>query len=96
MTDLLTDLACFVFALYNALSVKAKTNTWYWHAAQYAVIALFMMCGFEDMVVDLVKLLLANNWHDFGISAVAFLARLCVYVGIYVFSLHRFLEIFDK
>ena len=88
---IITWLACIVFALYNALSIKQFTETRLWHTAQYMSIILFIFCGLETKVRSIFYLWKWKDFHNFGKESAKILVIFAGSVVLYVYGLHWFL-----
>lgn len=89
--------SCFVFAVYNSLSIRGMTENWYWHIAQWVSVLLFLGAGVEfgrwlrlqefHLVGDTYDFYIRNqtfDFHNFGrIMGISILGIPC-----YVFFLH--------
>jgi Kef-type K+ transport system membrane component KefB len=96
ISGLVFIIACAVFAVYNALSIKGHTNTWQWHISQFAVVILFVTCGFFDWIKKMYWRWRENDFHNFGRLASVWLLLFALAVVTYVFSLHYLLGVVES
>ena len=85
---IITWLACIVFALYNALSIKQFTNTWQWHISQFASVGLFVFCGIPKEINAIIMLWKINDFHNFGEHAALLIGIFSIGILLYVYGLH--------
>ena len=86
--SILFILACLQFAIYNAYSIKGKSNTWAWHVMQWVSVFLFVSAGYHFGTWAAISF----TFHTFGeIIAIAVLG-----VPVYVGTLHIALKMMDN
>jgi len=95
-TEILTIFTFLVFAFYNAIGIKRRTNTKIWHAFQYLFLILFIFLDYNNWINLMIVLVKENDFHQFGQIMVLFLGYVYTAVAVYVNCLHYFLPRVDK
>ena len=88
LSSILFILACLQFAIYNAYSIKGKTNTWRWHIYQWLSVFMFIASGY----IFGTWYATSFTFHTFG--EIIAIAVLCI--PVYVGTLHIALKMMDN